>query len=200
MPLKYRVLIIFLTFLIVGIIDYKKNPRNPGRAKEYLFLFSMVIIAMLYGIIHDFITYYISPDYFVLGKGIESAKDGFNIDVVKLAMMALWWVGLLIAVIFLIANNSRKHTPQLRYPTLYRLTIYPLSISIVFAVLIGSFFYLYGLRFNDWLPELASMTAQRRFMTTWGVHIGSYLGGLVGLVVAVIRIVALRKRQFKLKT
>lgn len=192
---KYRLLIGLTIFLILGIIDYKKNPENPIRAKEYLFLFSITGIAMLYGIVHDLITYHISPDYYILGKGIESAKDGFNFDVVKLAMIALWSVGLIIGVAFLIANNPKQNVPQLKYPTLYWITLYPLSISIFFAVSIGILFYFFGMWFHNWLPELANTNAQRRFITTWGIHIGSYLGGLVGLIIAVIRIAILRKRE-----
>jgi hypothetical protein len=195
MHFKYRLFIGLSLFLVLGIIDYKKNPQSPTKVKEYLFLFSIVGIAMLYGIIHDFITYHISPEYFIMGKGIESAKDGFNFDVVQLAMMALWSVGLIIGVIFLIANNPYKKIPQLKYSILYRLSLYPVVISFLFAVLTGVFFYFFGLDFSDWLVDLEFISEKKQFMTTWGIHTGSYLGGIIGLAIAVIRIAILRKSQ-----
>ena len=95
-------------------MDYRKNPANPRRIKEYAFLFTVAILTMLYGVLHDYITYSISREYYIIGKGIESAKGGFNFDVVKLALIATWSAGLVVGVTFLISNNPGKVKKQLR--------------------------------------------------------------------------------------
>ncbi len=40
---------------------------------------------------------------------------------------------------------------------------------------------------NHWL-------APYRFMATFGVHLGAYFGGLIGIITAVVRVVRLRRR------
>jgi hypothetical protein len=194
-PLRYRIIAGLTFFGILGILDFIKNPNNPKRLKEYGFLFSVTGITMMYGLIHDYITSTISPDYFVLGKGIESAAQGFNKDVAILALEATWSAGLIIGVAFLIANNSSKTKPQLKYKTLYGLLIYPLSLSVLFAVLTGIFFNLFTLRFSASLNELLSPQSRKLFMTVWGIHIGSYAGGLSGIIVGIIRTRKLRTKQ-----
>ncbi len=118
MPFRYRVVLGVLFFALLGFVDVCRNPSNPRRAREYLFLFSCAGIAMGYGVAHDFVTCHISPAYFVWGKGLESAADGFNFDVVKLALMASWSAGLIVGVVLLLANNPREGRPQLGYPAL----------------------------------------------------------------------------------
>ena len=194
MIFQYRVMLGVLFFIILGLVDYWRHPSNPRRAKEYLFLFSCAGIAMAYGVVHDFVTYHISPDYFIWGKGIESAVDGFNLDVVKLALMAAWSAGLIAGVVLLIANNPRRGQPQLSYPALYSQGLVPLGGSMVFGGTFGLLCFAFALRFSDYLPNLQDSPAERRFMTTWGIHVGSYLGGAVGLILAAVRITRRRKQ------
>lgn len=193
MPFKYRVIVITSLFLFLGIKDYMKNPTNPKKAKEYCFLFSVAIVAMIYGIFHDFITYHISPEYFIYGKELESAKDGYSFDVIKMAMTALWSAGLVVAAVFLMLNNPRKTGSQLSYPTLWKLTLYPLAISILFAVPIGLTVFCKFVPLQNYFPSLTGSEVETRLLTTWGIHIGSYLGGAIGLIVSSIKIVKLRK-------
>lgn len=195
MPFKYRVIVITSLFLFFGIRDYMKNPTNPKKAKEYCFLFSVAIVAMIYGIFHDFITYNISPEYFIYGKELESAKEGYSFDVIKMAMTALWSAGLVVAAVFLMVNNPKKEGSQLSYPTLWKFTLYPLGISILFAIPIGLTVYFKILPLQNYFPSLTGSEVETRLLTTWGIHIGSYLGGIFGLIVASIRIVKLRKSR-----
>jgi hypothetical protein len=193
--LKYRIIAGLIFFAALGILDLIKNPQNPKRLKEYGFLFSVVGITMLYGLLHDYITSTISPDYFVLGKGIESAREGFNKDVAMLALKATWSAGLVIGVAFLLPNNPSKIKPQLKYKTLYGLLIYPLLLSVLLAVLIGILFNVFAPKFSSSLNELPNPRSYKFFMTVWGIHIGSYAGGLLGMIVGIVRIRMLRIKQ-----
>ena len=192
--LKYRIIAGLMFFATLGILDLIKNPQNPKRLKEYGFLFSIVGITMLYGLLHDYITSTISPDYFVLGKGIENATEGFNKDVAILALKATWSAGLAIGVAFLLANNPSKVKPQLKYKTLYQLLIYPLLLSVSAAIVLGIIFNLVVLNFSSPENDLLSPQSYKLFMTVWGIHIGSYAGGLLGIIVGIVRIRILRAR------
>ena len=130
MPLRYRITLGVVFFAVLGVVDCLRHPDNPTRAKEYLFLFSCAGIAMAYGVVHDYLTWHISPEYFVWGKGIESAADSYSSEVVLLALKATWTAGLVVGAAFLVANNPRKGRPQLPYPTLYRQSLYPFLGSL----------------------------------------------------------------------
>ena len=180
---------------ILALIDYKKNPANPTRIKEYAFLFSVAILVMAYGLLHDFITYSISKEYFIFAKGIDSAKSGFSLDVIKLALMATWTAGLIVGVTFLFANNPGSQKKQLKYGLLFKLLSIPLVFSVTFAAIFGiiysanwQFFAKSG-HFDD-ITLICSSPGN--FMAVWGIHTGSYLGALLGLIVAVIIIIKLK--------
>jgi len=74
----YRVAAAMLIFIALGAWDYRRHPGNPRRLQEYLFLFAATLFAMAYGLFHDYITCSLSPQYYVLGKGINSAAKGYN--------------------------------------------------------------------------------------------------------------------------
>ncbi len=192
---KYRLIIGLSFFLILGLFDLKKNPK---RLKEYLFLFSITELTMLYGIVHDFITYTISPNYYILGKDIESATQGFNIDVIAIALKATWTVGLIIGVTFLFANNPKKNQSQLCYKKLYRYLYIPFITSIVTAIIFGSIYYINDRKIRLTFEEMLSIQEYKQFIATWGIHIGSYVGGFLGLIIAIIKIIKDRKRSGEL--
>lgn len=191
----YRLIFGLTVFAILALVDYRRNPTNPRRIKEYSFLFSVAILSMIYGILHDFITYGISKEYYILGKGIESARNGFNFDVAKLALMATWPVGLIVGATFLIANNPRKLRRQLRYKVLFKLLFIPLTFSAGFAFILGTVFYLNQEFFAKLghLEDLNSLCSNPSgFITVWGIHNGSYLGGLIGLIIALVIILKMK--------
>lgn len=183
----WRVVFGLFVFVLLGFIDYRKHPDNPQRVKEYVFLFSVTGLAMVFGLAHDFMAYSISREYYVVGKGIQSAADRFNLQVMTLALKATWTAGLVIGTVFLVANNPDKKGRRLSYQKLFRLLLIPLINAIIFAVLfgVGAFLepsvLLKQKPLEGILPLLNDPTA---FVTAWGIHIGSYTGGAVGLAVA----------------
>jgi hypothetical protein len=66
-----------------------------------------------------------------------------------------------------------------------------LAITVLFAVLMGSAGYLGALNgLDNGFAQAVTETSQRqrRFLTVWGIHIGAYAGGAIGLIIAAIRI------------
>lgn len=189
----YRVTVGLVIFSALLLYERRTNPNNPRRPKEYAFLFGATAFAMLYGALHDFITWSISRDYFVYGKKIPAAAERFFPEVMQLGMTATWSVGLLCAALALMANNPDNAGRQLPYPRLLRLSLLPLPASIAAEATFG----VVAARYGDALIEYFTghiVTSQRAFLAVWAMHLGAYLGVIIGLAVALPLIVK-KKRE-----
>jgi hypothetical protein len=105
---------------------------------------------------------------------------------------------LFIGVALLIANNPSKRSPRLRYRELL-MTLPPIFIvTILFAAILGWIGWHGGL---NWMSEdfrlmfETNIFRPQHFLATYGVHLGGYVGGLIGTIVAVGWIVVKRKRK-----
>ena len=92
----------------MGIVDVVRNPRDPKRAKEYLFIASVTFIASVYGVFRDYITFSISREYFVIAQDLGT-EISFNPDIVVHAIRSTYWVGILIGVVFSFTNNPNQN-------------------------------------------------------------------------------------------
>jgi len=179
--------------------------RRATRWREYAFLLLCVAVAIAYGIVNDQITSRISWEYFYYGKelapilGPQTPPDAgaLHWQAVRIGAEATWAAGLIAGVAMLLANNPHPGRTQLRFFAL--LARLPLFILIVAATAVllgiaGRFFLLNWIsqdfrdlaRYNLWRP--------RRFMTVYGIHLGGYVGGLLGIVYGVWSIRRRRRR------
>ncbi len=149
-------------------------------------------LAGIYGIAHDQITYTIGPEFFTKLKfqQFHYAKvENERLFVVVIGFLASWWVGL-VAAWFL----ARRHVPgQTRQVASRKIWLGFLIVFLCGAVagLIG---YGYGLwrgpdaDFGSW----QQFARQRRIDDVYGfarvayIHNASYLGGLIGLIAALV--------------
>ncbi len=150
-------------------------------------------IAGFYGVVHDQITYSISPEYFTRVKFLQFHYADFGLPprvfVTEIGFLAAWWVGL-IAGWFL----ARVAVPA--FPQKKARACVLRGFAIIFAggfaaAVVG---FLLGLRLG---PDSA-LSSWKNFTTTRGVedlpgfvrvayiHNASYLGGLLGLIVALL--------------
>ncbi len=134
-PLPYRIGFAAIFFLALGLHDFRKNPGNPKRAKEYCFLFSVMGLAIAYAIAHDFVTAGISREYFTQGKGLVEQDFAWNLS--WLAVKASYSIGLVLGMLLLVLNNPSKKFVQLPYRALYLILLWPLGFSLVFAATFG---------------------------------------------------------------
>lgn len=188
-PLRYRFVIGFTIFLTLGFLDWRKKGWESSRVKEYLFLASMGILAMAYGAIHDLVTVSISPEYFILGKGLSEPHLIWK--AVWMGAQASYGPGLLIAALFIIMNNPKKNFEQLSYQKLASLIFWPLCMAIGAALIFGILGRIDILKYATKLP--AEVNCPSDFLMVWGIHWGSYLGGVIGGVVGIVKIY-LRRR------
>lgn len=153
------------------------------------------IIAGGYGIAHDQITYSIGPEYFTKLKFKQFAWMNFGLPercfVSEIGFLASWWVGFAIAWFL-----GRRLIPNQTRQVAYR------QIAIGFGIVLGCGFvagvlgYAYGIfrgpngNYIDWQVATLGLgiTDIWSFVRVAYIHNASYLGGLIGLVVALIGI------------
>lgn len=158
------------------------------------------LIAGAYGILHDQITYTISPEYFTKFKFLQFdyADLGFSdrIFAGEIGFIAGVPVGFLCAWFL-----ARRLIPgQERQPAMRKLA-FGFAIVFVFALLSAIAAFTYG----RWLDPDADYSSWNRllrghnienhweFVRVAYVHNASYLGGLIGLLVALVAVRPHRK-------
>jgi hypothetical protein len=190
-------------FLLLALVDLRRRGPRATRWREYLFLLSAIAIALIYGVANDLITSRLSWEYFYYGKdlapilGDRTPPDPQLLawEAAKVGLKATWTVGLVIGVAVLLANNPSRARPQLSYRALLRRMPLIIATSILCAALLGTIGYLGGLApLSDDFREMLRHDEFRphRFMAVYGIHLGGYIGGAIGTVLAILSI---RKRR-----
>ncbi len=177
--------------------------------KKFLMLIIIIGIAPLlgglYGILHDQLTYTISPEYYTKFKfyqfGLTTIDDAVvfpnpRLGVSKVGFMATWWMGLPIGLILGLFGLIHKGHTQM-----FHVTIRAIIITIIVAFTTGIIglaygkFHLTNTGVNWWLPE--NLIDKHNFIAVGSMHNFSYLGGLAGLITGILY--SIRQKQIQLK-
>jgi hypothetical protein len=193
-----------IIFAILAVMDLRRRGSEATRWREYLFLLLCVGVAILYGVVNDQITSTISWEYFYYGKeldrvlGPDTPPDPLrlHLQAAMVGIKATWSAGLIVGVALLLANNPRRDRPQLSYRMLARVLVMIFTITACGGIVGGLLGYFGGLTGAS--ADFVEMTRTnifrpRRFIATWGVHLGGYVGGLIGVIAGVTYI--LRRRR-----
>lgn len=158
-------------------------------------------IAGFYGILHDQITYSISPEYFTRLKFLQFHYADFGLPprvfVAEIGFLATWWVGLIAG--WFLARVAVPASPEkkARFRVLRGFVI--ILVGGLSAAFVG---FLLGLRLG---PD-SDLSAWQGFASTRGIldlpnfvrvayiHNASYLGALLGLISALL---CLRRQRNK---
>jgi hypothetical protein len=199
-----RILIGSGIFTMLAAADFRRHGRSATRWREYAVLLAAVAAALVYGAVNDQVTVTISPEYFIFGKeiyktiGEHPPMRQLRWEAAKVGLKATWTVGLIFGVLLLIANNPYGPLPRL--PN--RQLLWYLPVILLTALTCGAMGGWLG--YHGYLTPLdsdfrdmvyANVYRPRRFMCTWGVHLGGYVGGIVGTIGAVIAVVVTRRRR-----
>jgi hypothetical protein len=203
-----RVIAGLAIFTALGIADLASHGRAATRWREYGVLVIATASAIGYGVVNDFLTSSISWEYFYYGKELkQSLGPATPPDMTRLhwqaalvGVKATWSSGLIFGVALLLANNPWRggRLPRLRNRQLVRLIplilLTAATLGVVFGVL-GYFGYLTFL--SDDFKDMWQMDyyRPRRFMCTWGIHLGGYAGGLAGTIIATVMVLLRRRRM-----
>lgn len=159
-----------------------------------LLVFLSPLIAGAYGIVHDQMTYSISPEYYTKFKFIQfgiydfgemSVLSHARLYATLVGFIATWWMGPPIA--FVLGCVGMLHTDSKK---MFRVTMKALFVTMIVAFLTGLLglaigkFYLASSGVSWWLPDLLKDKAS--FIAVGSMHNFSYLGGLTGLIAGII--------------
>jgi hypothetical protein len=154
-----------------------------------LFLFA-IILAGLYGAIHDQISYTVSPEYFTKFKFRQFGFEGLHLpDRVRAGMvgfLASWWMGIPIG--FLVGVVGFIHQG---YRRMLKISLWSFAVVIAFTFLFGLCGLLYGYfetrtinlaNYQGWfIPD--DVVDLRRFLCAGYMHNAAYLGGTLAILV-----------------
>ncbi len=156
------------------------------------------VIAGSYGVIHDQITYSISPEYFTHMKFEQFAwaDCGFppRVFASVIGWLASWWVGVFSAWFL-----ARLTVPAWPATDAWRITLWGFAITFAGSALAAIAGAALGsrpaARNADWdsYADLLGIRDVPAFVQTGYIHNGSYLGGAIGLIVACVTIIRLKK-------
>lgn len=201
-----RVAIGAAIFAALAFIDWRRNRERATRWREYTFLLACVLIALAYGAIHDQITTTISWEYFAYGKGVAEHlppneppnSPAFRWEAAKIGMKATWTAGLIVGVALMLANNPRRDgRARLTYRCLLAFLPLVIGLAILTSICLGiaGYFGAFVPMHEDFRVMLERNEMHpRRFMAVYGVHLGGYIGGTTGMIVAVLLVRRARRR------
>lgn len=183
-----------------------ERQSNVLATKKYMVLLLFIalgpVIGGLYGILHDQLTYTISPEYYFkfkfyqFGLFEEGRRDIVpfpRIQVAFVGFLATWWLGMPICLILaLVGLFHTDHKQMLRTTT--RAIFVTIGIAF-FTGLIGLVvgkLYMVNRPVNWWFPE--DLIDKKNFIAVGTMHNFSYLGGLIGLVGGVTYSLFIRRK------
>jgi hypothetical protein len=186
----------------LAIIDYHRHGPRATRWREYAFLLAVTAVTLAYGAINDQVTSAISWEYFYYGKGLSEVLGdrippdalALHLQAALVGLKATWSAGLLVGVALLLANNParrRRPLPQLPYPRLLATLPLIFTVTVITACLFAAAGYagaftLLSTDFHEMLRR--DEFRPRRFMLVFGLHLGGYVGALLGTAAAVLRV------------
>ena len=179
-----------------GILKYIYPKIEFGEAIQVLkFAFIGAFIAGLYGVLHDQVTYTISPEYFTKLKFAQFQYANVGISdrffVGTIGFLATWWVGLFIGWFL-----GRRYVPKLSFNCAKRSILTGYMIVFVAAIVSAIGGWAYGLFANhnemlsDWYYTLDyyGISNGVDFVRVAYIHNFSYAGGLIGLLITFLLI------------
>lgn len=165
-----------------------------------LIIFLSCLMAGVYGIIHDQLTYTLSPEYYTEFKfgqfGLNYGNQNERMLAALVGFLATWWVGFIIGTILGLVGFLYKSRMKM-----FSVTMKALLVTLSVAALTGVLGFVYAKlflvgqpieNFEGWYIPY-SVKDIDSYIMVGSIHSFSYLGGAVGLVVGIIY--SIRKRK-----
>jgi hypothetical protein len=186
-PFSYRVALLLGLMAVAAAVDFWRLGKEAARYREYAFIWMAGLLGGLAGLANDCVTSSISPDYFILGKGLETG-DGLRWRAGMYGFKAGLSAGIIGGAVCLAARarNSGFSTQQMgrSLQALWMPAAGAVLMGLALPVIAGGFDPM-GLSTN--LDSLLDADQIARFKKVWWIHTGLYAGLAVGLAAMIIR-------------
>lgn len=149
-------------------------------------------VAGVYGILHDQVTYSISPEYYTKFKfyqfglvttGDEALLPDPRTYVTITGLMATWWTGCIVGLVQGMIGFIHP-SPKIMLRVVLRTILLPLLTTFVFGIA-GFIAGKYLISDPHWFfPE--NLLDRKNFITVGSIHNFSYLGGFAGLIWGIV--------------
>ncbi|KAF2334274.1 hypothetical protein [Flavobacterium daemonense] len=153
----------------------------------FLIIISSILIAGIYGILHDQITYTISPEYYTLFKFEQFGINQWGVSNERIkagivGFLATWWVGYYLGIIYAFVSLFFKSKEILK------ITIKSIFFNLLTALVFGFLGFLWSFFFLDdkidwYIP--ANTRHVQDFINVGSIHNFGYIGGVVGLFIGI---------------
>ena len=155
------------------------------------------LIAGIYGIIHDQISFTISQEYYTKFKFVQfnllNEADIEKIEyprifVAIVGFLATWWFGLILGFVLGLFNLFQK-----TWQNVIKISFKAILLAVFVAFVVGIMGLIFGFvflsnepqsNFRDWfIPE--NLENFKNFIAVGSMHNFSYVGGVLGLLVGI---------------
>ena len=193
-PYWCRISLLLVLMSLFAASDWFRAGQKATKWKEYGFVVLSGMLGALVGLLNDLVTSSISPEYFVLGKGLDPGA-GLALRAGLLGMKAGFSAGAIAAAVCLYVGTAGRTLPPLVYRGLFGMLWRPVaSAATGAAILVIAFRQFDPFGFSSLLDDTLDGEQIARFLTVWWVHSGLYLGLLVSIVWIIVDIAQLRNR------
>jgi hypothetical protein len=183
----WRIGILVAGCLLIAVQDRLRHGPASQRWREYLFLLLAGAVGAAFGGACDLLfTSRISPEYFIIGKGIAGG-DGFSRRLLVLGLQAGLGPGALTGCCFLYLNSRCAPAPPLPCGRLAGLLAIPIASATACGLILPLFLSNCDpLEFRGPLKHLLPADRAAAFLRVWWIHCSLYGGGLLGIFGAAI--------------
>ncbi|HYF36245.1 MAG TPA: hypothetical protein VD994_13205 [Prosthecobacter sp.] len=169
-------------------------PKITWRQFVRLLMFGVAgaVIAGLYGVVHDQVTYTLAPEYFTRLKFGQFAylnrAQPVRVIVAEIGFLATWWVGFF-SMWFMGRITVPHESPRRAAKRSFK------GVMMIVVTALASAIIAYAIapepgdeRLMNWGPlgQELGITNLSAFVRVAYIHNGSYLGGLLGLIGALV--------------
>lgn len=153
-------------------------------------IFSISIIAAIYGIVHNQFTYTISDEFFTKFMFekfgfVEYGQETPRLTASIIGVLSCWWIGLILGFIFTCVGLFNK-TPSNMIKSIYSTVLVTFGI----VILIGLIGFVYGFSGLSSLNSSCCFPLQidnvKSFIAISSMHTFSYIGVIVGAFVGLL--------------
>lgn len=177
-PYVWRLIALSIVVALFLALDLRKPNGQRHRWREYLFLLGCGGITALFGMGVDAITSHISPEYFLIGKGIAGG-EGFFRRVAELGAQAGFAGGMIGGGILLLVNRRPEGAMRL-----FRVIRLPLLLAAFAGAVAGGVLAIFPFYTLPLAEDALDEPRAQRMTVVWFAHLGIYIGGMIGLIIA----------------